>query len=107
MAKFHAALHRRRTLEELSDRQILESIESVTFSLEELHDYKDMFRELERKGLIVTGDFEDFLWSAKGESSNFLFQFDCEIYGEINQALKCYSVQKMYNGITTQTVRQI
>ncbi|ETT33606.1 MULTISPECIES: tyrosine-type recombinase/integrase [Paenibacillus] len=106
MAKFHAALHRRRTLEELSDRQILESIESVTFSLEELHDYKDMFRELERKGLIVTGDFEDFLWSAKGESSNFLFQFDCEIYGEINQALKCYSVQKMYNGITTQTVRQ-
>ena len=72
MAKFHA-LHRRRTLEELSDRQILESIESVTFSLEELHDYKDMFRELERKGLIVTGDFEDFLWSAKGESSNFLF----------------------------------
>ena len=46
------------------------------------------------------------MWSTIGESSNFLLQFDCEIYGEINLALKCYSVQKMYNGINTQTVRQ-
>ena len=54
----------------------------------------------------MKGDFEDHLWSTIGESSNFLLQFDCEIYGEINLALKCYSVQKMYNGIKAQTVRQ-
>ena len=106
MTKFHAALQRRKILEELSDKYILESIESVTFRLEELPDYKKMFRELTRKGLIVKGDFEDHLWSTIGESSNFLLQFDCEIYGEINLALKCYSVQKMYNGINTQTVRK-
>ncbi|MGC6590330.1 integrase [Paenibacillus sp. Dod16] len=105
MKKFHGALHRRKTIEELSDKFILESIESVTYRLEDLHVYKEMFQQLEAKGLIVTGDFEDFLWSTKGESNNFLLQFDCEIYGEINQALKCYSVQKMYNGIKTQTVR--
>lgn len=105
MAKFHAALHRRRTIEELSARNILESIESVTYRLDELHECKEMFRELQHKGLIVMGDFEDRLWSAQGNSSNFLFRFDCEIYGEVNLVLKCYTVQKLYNGIKTQTVR--
>ena len=47
------------SIEELSDKHILESIESVTFRPEELPDYKEMFRELTRKGLIVKGDFED------------------------------------------------
>mgnify|MGYP001174108201 FL=1 len=105
MAKFHAALHRRKTIEELSDRTILESIELITFSRNDLHEYKEMFRELQQKGVIVTGAFEGDLWSTQGESSKILFRFDCELYGEVNLALKCYTVQKIYNGIKAQTVR--
>ncbi|GIQ65641.1 hypothetical protein PACILC2_42090 [Paenibacillus cisolokensis] len=105
MAKFHSALHRRKTIEELSDRTILESIELITFSRNDLHEYKEMFRELQQKGVIVTGAFEGDLWSTQGESSKILFRFDCELYGEVNLALKCYTVQKIYNGIKAQTVR--
>ncbi|WP_090738813.1 integrase [Paenibacillus sp. Mc5Re-14] len=106
MTKFYSGLQRRQTLEELSNKYILESIESVTFKLGDLHDYKEMFRQLKRKGGNITGDFEDYLWVFKEEFSNFHFEFDCEVYGEINLALKCYSVQKIYNGISTQNVRQ-
>jgi len=84
MAKFHSALHRRKTIEELSDRTILESIELITFSRNDLHEYKEMFRELQQKGVIVTGAFEGDLWSTQGESSKILFRFDCELYGEVN-----------------------
>ncbi|WP_240417364.1 integrase [Paenibacillus periandrae] len=106
MTKFHSALQRRKTLNELSDKYILESIESVTFRIEELHDYQEMFKELAQNGVIVNGNFEDAKWLAVKESGRCIFQFDCEIYGVINTALKCYSIQKMYNGINTQTVRQ-
>lgn len=104
MIKSHAALHRRTIVDELSDKYVLESIESVIFRLEELHVYKEMFSELIQLGLIVKGNFEDSLWLVSGEYNNFNLRFDCEVYGEINLALKCYSVQKLYNRINPQTV---
>lgn len=104
MTKFHAALQRRKIIDELSDKYWLESKEFVTFRLEELNDYKEMFRELTREGLIQMGNFVDSLWLIVGESYNHYLKFNCEVYGEINLVLKCYSIQKLYNGINAQTV---
>lgn len=70
MTKFHAALQRRKIVDELSDKYLLESIEFVTFKLEKLHVYKEMHSELTRLGLIILGNFEDPLWSVLGESNN-------------------------------------
>ncbi|MBI6865304.1 site-specific integrase [Lysinibacillus fusiformis] len=105
MTKFHAALQRKEVVDKLSDKSFLESIEFVTFNTEELYVYKEMYKELAQLGFIVIGNFEDPLWLVSGEFNNFKFHFINDIYGEINLALKCYSVQKIYNRINLQTVQ--
>lgn len=106
MNKIYTPLQRRKIIEELTEKHILESIEYINFNFKEIYIYKEMFQEMKHNGIVSAGEFEEYLWKFEGEEHDYYLKFDCEIYGEINMVLKCFSLQKLFNGILIATVQK-
>lgn len=85
----------------LDDSTLLITQEHIPyFSKSEVNKYMEIFQELKSKGTIISGEFTENLWISPYNDINKRIHFDFEIYKDINQALKCYAVLLLKEGIS-------
>ncbi|KIL39677.1 hypothetical protein SD70_18775 [Gordoniibacillus kamchatkensis] len=97
----------RKILKRLTDSFALQATEQVVYHSGLVLEYQDFFDQLVYKGTIK-GVFKDNIWTLiiDNQGHEASYNFNVEIYGEINKALKCYVLLKLSNGlkpVSTQT----
>ncbi|TKC14366.1 tyrosine-type recombinase/integrase [Robertmurraya kyonggiensis] len=83
--------------------------EKVFFNENDLEKYIDIFEELKDDGFIIASSYEDIKWRLPCTSTNqyIPLKFDIDMYKEIKQALKIYSLILIAKGKSASWVRNI
>jgi hypothetical protein len=83
----------------------VEVIEKILFDVSKLNHYKSVFNTLKESGYIIANDFNSSIWLIKDEleANPEQITFDIEIYDELNNALKGYSLIKRLSGTSKKT----
>lgn len=69
-------------------------VEQVRFNDQDTPKYIDIFNELRNEGYIIAQSYKDNIWKLPCYATNryYYLRFDIEVYRELNQALRMYSV---------------
>lgn len=83
--------------------------EKVYFNKDDIKRYIDIFNELRDDGFIIASSYKDVRWRLPCKARNVYIplKFDIDIYKEIKQALKIYSLILIAKGKTAGWVRSI
>ncbi|MBJ7966975.1 hypothetical protein [Bacillus cereus] len=83
--------------------------EKVFFNEEDLNKYIDIFKELNKEGYIIASSYEEIKWTLPCTISNSYFSliFDIDMYKEIKQALKKYSLILIAKGKAVSWIRDV
>lgn len=75
-------------------------VEQVLFNEQDKPKYIEIFNELKNEGYIIASSYGDIIWKLPCYTTNtyFYLRFELEVYRELNQALRMYSVSLIAKG---------
>ncbi|MGC6588087.1 site-specific integrase [Paenibacillus sp. Dod16] len=75
-------------------------VEQVRFNGHDTPKYVEVFNELRNEGYIIASTYGDIVWKLPCYTTNLYFhlRFDLEVFRELNQALRMYSVMLIAKG---------
>ncbi|NOU86744.1 tyrosine-type recombinase/integrase [Paenibacillus sp. LMG 31460] len=99
----------KKRLKELSETNILSSVENLFFQDMSETDFKEHFNFLKENGFIVSSSFDDPIWLLPDyhKDREIIFKFDLEVSKELNLAMKGYILLKRMSGTVVSSCHRI
>ncbi|ATH59646.1 hypothetical protein BJG89_04825 [Staphylococcus nepalensis] len=89
------------------DNHTLHIEKNEKFSKKMIDNYRQRFEFYKRKGIIEGCQYDDrswFLWTLKTKGTRLRISYNLDMFYNVNDALKCYTLFLMDNGLTTRTI---
>lgn len=93
-------------LEKIGENTSLNTEMNIDFSSFEISGYKEIFEELKSQGIFENCNFEDIQWFSPDIIKNYSIElnFDLDIYPELRDALKAYTIVRISEGKAASTL---